>query len=115
MHGAEIDEKVAAALLQVFDKSQVFHDEVPENGSYPMVCYTDLSETPVLHADNKLYGYEHIVRVTVVTYGNAGINELKEKVFEKMTATGFVWQNSNKARVGKEYYTTLDFSIGVLN
>ena len=115
MHGAEIDEKVANSLLSKFDKSQIFHDDLPEDGTYPMIYYTDLTESALSHADNKLYGYEHIIRVTIVTYGNAAINDLKNEVFECMTENGFMWQNTNKVRDGKEYYTAMDFSIGVLN
>ena len=107
-----IDEKAANALLTKFDMGRVYHDNVPENGSYPMVCYSDISETPALHADNKLYGKEHVIRVTIVTGGNAGINELKDKVFSAMTSAGFMWQSSNKVRDNHEYYTSMDFSIG---
>jgi len=111
MHG--VDKKVAQALLTRFNENQIFHDNLPEKAVYPMIQYTDVSETPVLHADNKLYAYEHIIRVTIVTYGNAGINALKGTVFDAMTEAGFMWQRTSKARDGKEYYTALDFSIGV--
>lgn len=110
-----VDEIAAKALLTQFDIGQVYHDNVPEHGSYPMVCYEDLTISPALHTDNALYGYTHNVRVTVVTYGNAGINELKEKVYNCMTAAGFVWQSTNKVRDGKEYYTALDFVMLVKN
>lgn len=108
-----VDEKVAQALLEEFQESQIYHDDIPEDGSYPMICYTDLTEQPVLHADNALYGREHVIRVTVVTFGNSEINELKTKVERTMTRAGFMWQDTNKTRDGKEYYTALDFSIGV--
>lgn len=106
-----IDELCANALLTQFDSTIIYHDDVPEHGSYPMICYTDISESPVLHADNKLYAKEHIIRITIVTFGNAGINELKQRVYECMTDAGFMWQNTGKTRDGKEYYTSLDFSI----
>ena len=114
MHGQEVDVKCANALLTEFEQNQIFHDDLPEDGTYPMICYTDLTETPELHADNHLYSYEHIIRVTVVTHGNTGINALKNKVFNCMTNAGFMWQNTNKVRDGKEYYTALDFSIGIV-
>lgn len=115
MHGAEIDVKVANALMTKFEQNQIFHDDLPEDDNFPKIVYTDLSENPILHCDNKLYGYEHIIRVTVVTYGNAGINDLKNQVFECMENAGFSWQSTNKVRDGKEYYTAMDFSVGVLN
>jgi hypothetical protein len=108
-----VDEKVATALQTEFEQGQIYHDNVPENGTYPMICYTDLSETPALHADNKLYARSHVIRVTVVTLGNHDINDLKEKVERCMVDAGFMWQNTNKTRDGKEYYTSLDFEIGV--
>lgn len=106
------DELAATALLTEFPQNQIFHDDVPENGTYPMICYTDLSETPVLHADNELYAYETIIRVTAVLFGNAGINDMKQRIHSCMTNAGFMWQDTNKTRDGKEYYLTMDFSIG---
>ena len=108
-----IDEIVANALQTQFNSDVIFHDDIPENGIYPMLMYSDLSETPALHADNKLYAREHIIRVTLVTWGNAGINELKDKIESCMVEAGFMWQNTNKTRDGKEYYTSLDFSFGM--
>ena len=107
-----IDELAATALLTEFEQNQIYHDNVPEHGNYPMICYTDLSETPVLHADNKLYAYETIIRVTAVSFGNAPLNSLKQRIFSCMTNAGFMWQDTNKTRDGKEYYLTMDFSIG---
>ena len=111
--GKDVDKLVANALLTEFNQNQIYHDNLPEQAVYPMIQYTDLTEAPVLHADNKLYAYQHIIRVTVVTYGNADINELKCKVYRCMVDAGFVWQNTNKVRDGKEYYTAMDFAIGV--
>jgi len=110
-----VDALAASALLTQFNTNSVYHDTLPDAGEYPMVVYTDLSETPDLHADNALYGMQHIIRVTIVTCENASINELKAKVMSCMTAAGFMWQNTNKTRNDNEYYTTLDFSIGILN
>lgn len=112
--GADVDKLAANALLTEFEENQIFHDDLPEDGNYPMVQYTDLTEVPVLHADNALFAYQHIIRVTIVSYGNTGINALKNKVFRCMTNAGFMWQNTNKVRDDKEYYTAMDFSIGVL-
>ena len=107
-----VDEKVAAALLTEFSQEQIYHDNVPEKGSYPMICYTDLTESPALHADNQLYARQCAIRVTIITFGNAAINELKDKVEACMTNAGFMWRNTNKVRDEREYYTSLDFTIG---
>lgn len=109
-----VDEKAASALLTEFDACSIYHDNLPENNTFPAIMYTDVTESPVLHCDNRLYGYEHIIRVTVVTNGNAGINDLKDKVYNCMTDAGFMWQNTNKTREHNEYYTSMDFSISVL-
>ena len=106
-----VDEIVTQALLTEFQQSQIYHDNLPENGGYPMIMYTDLSESPVLHADNMLYGKEHVIRVTIVTSGNAGINALKDLVYNAMIDAGFMWQNTHKVHDKNEYYTSLDFSI----
>lgn len=104
-----VDERVAQALQTEFEQGQIYHDNLPEDGHYPMVCYTDLSETPALSADDKLYAKSHTIRVTLVTLGNHGINDLKERVENCMVDAGFLWQSTNKVRDGKEYYTALDF------
>ena len=110
-----IDILVANALQTEFDRSIIFHDNLPENGVYPMLSYTDLTESPALHADNRLYGIQHVIRVTIVTSGNAGINLLKEKVMRAMVGAGFMWENTNKIRDDREYYVSMDFSVGSLN
>ena len=112
MRGVNVDVLAANALQMKFDKCSIYHDNLPENNVFPCVMYTDVTESPVLHADNQLYGYEHIIRVTIVTNGNSGINELKDDVYDCMTAAGFMWQNTNKVRENNEYYTSMDFSIG---
>lgn len=108
-----VDERVAQALQTEFEQGQIYHDNVPENGSYPMICYTDLSESPSLFADNRLYARSHVIRVTGILLGNHGLNELKTKIEHCMVNAGFNWQNTNKVRDGKEYYISLDFEIGV--
>ena len=72
---ANVDILCANALQQKFNINQIYHDSLPESGKYPMVMYTDVSESPILHADDKLYAKEHIIRVTLITNGNASINE----------------------------------------
>ena len=107
-----VDIKCADALKTVFSENQIFHDNLPENGVYPMVMYTDISESPAMHADGKLYAVEHISRVTLVTNGNAGINTLKESIYNAMVNAGFLWMNTAKTHEKNEYYTSLDFSYG---
>ena len=114
MEKTTVDVIAANALLTKFKKEQIFHDVLRESGKYPVVVYKDISETPVLHADDALYGYEHIIRVTIVTNSNSGINELKSAVFDCMTDAGFMWQNTNKVNDDGEFYTAMDFSVGVL-
>ena len=107
-----IDEKVATALLTKFNISQIYHDNLPEHGTYPMIMYTDLQENPALHGDNKLLAREHIIRVTLVTSGNHEINALKKDIEDCMIDAGFMWQNTAKIHDKNEYYTSLDFSKG---
>lgn len=107
-----IDEVVAQALQTQFPTENIYHDNAPESNTYPLIVYTDLSETPALHADNQLYARAHVIRVTIVTLGNHDINILKKKVEDALLPAGFMWQRTNKVRDGKEYYTALDFSRG---
>ena len=107
-----IDEEVAQALLSQFSEEQIYHDNAPENNTYPLIVYTDLTETPALHSDNALYARSHVIRITIITYGNAGINELKNKVESCLIPAGFMWQRTSKVKDNNEYYTALDFSKG---
>lgn len=109
MHG--VDEIVSKALLTQFNAEQIYHDDFPETCIFPALQYTTITEVPALHADDKLYGTQHVIRVTIATYGNAEINALKNKVFQCMSDAGFVWENTSKVRDKNEYYTSLDFSI----
>lgn len=107
-----IDEQAANALLTKFNIAQIYHDNLPEHGNYPMIMYTDLQENPALHGDNNLLAREHIIRVTIVTSGNHEINSLKKDVETAMIDAGFMWQNTAKIHDKNEYYTSLDFSKG---
>lgn len=107
-----VDIIVANALKTVFTEDKIYHDILPENGNYPMVMYTDISESPAMHADGKLYAKEHIIRVTIVTSGNLGINALKNLVYDAMVNAGFMWMNTAKTHEKNEFYTSLDFSYG---
>ena len=109
-----VNEIVANALLTEFSSNQVYHDDIPEHGEYPMICYKNIGENPVLHADNKLYAKEYIFRITAVTFGNSSIESLKTKIYNCMTEADFMWITTGTARDGKEYYTSLDFSYGVI-
>lgn len=112
MSTVNVDVLAANALKTIFPENKIFHDAIPENGSYPMVMYTDISEYPAMHADGKLYAKEHVIRVTLCTNGNAGINEYKESIYNAMVDAGFMWMNTAKTREKNEYYTSLDFSYG---
>ena len=109
-----VDVLCANALQTKFNTNQIYHDNLPDSGIYPMVVYSDISETPALHADNKLWAKEHIIRVTLVTSGNSTINALKQDIEDCMTEAGFMWQSTNKTHDKNEFYTALDFSYGYL-
>lgn len=105
-----VDIIAATALQSKFNKSQIFHDEFPDSGTYPAIVYSDVTETRALSADDKVWAKEHIIRVTIVTNGNSGINALKQDVEDCMTEAGFLWENTGKVRDKNEYFTSLDFS-----
>lgn len=90
----------------------VFHDNAPEDGTYPLVQYTTLSERPALQADNRTKGYESIFRITLINNTPVGREAFKSELIELMENAGFMWQNTATTRDKNEYYTTLDFSIG---
>lgn len=98
--------------LLVHGKESVFHDDIPENNEYPFIVYTVVNESPALHADNKLYASEAVVRVTIVNNTAVGRQALKDAVYEAMQGD-FMWQMTNTVKDGVEYYTSMDFSKGV--
>lgn len=95
-------------------RCSIYHDNAPENGEYPIVQYTDISETPILHADNEAIAFQKIIRVTIINNTPVGRHELKESVIEAMKAAGFMWQATDTIRDMREYYTVIDFSYGGL-
>lgn len=95
-------------------KCSIYHDNAPEDGNYPLLQYTDLSENPVLHADDKAIAFEKVIRVTIIMGSPVNRHELKEAVMKAMVDAGFMWQMTDTLRVGREYYVILDFSYGSL-
>ena len=93
--------------------SSIYHDDAPENGEYPLLQYMDVSESPVLHADNRLKAFEKVIRVTAIDNTNARRHALKEAIYKAMTDAGFMWNMTTTTRDINEYYTSMDFSYGV--
>ena len=102
--------KIAELLLTT--GIPVYHDNAPEDGSYPLIQYSTLSDRPVLHADNKTRGYEAVFRITLINNTPVGREVFKAQVIEIMENAGFMWQNTATTRDKNEYYTSIDFSVG---
>lgn len=117
-----VDEIAAQALMNserllnllANKKCSIYHDDAPENGEYPIIQYSDLTESPVLHADNKTYAFQKTIRVTVINNTNVGRSELKEAVMDAMKSAGFAWRMTTNIKSDHEYYTAIDFSYGAL-
>lgn len=92
----------------------VYHDDAPENGEYPILQYTAISETPAMHADNRAVALQKVIRVTVINSTNAGRHAFKEAIMKAMTDAGFMWQSTNTARSDREFYLVMDFSYSCL-
>ena len=117
-----IDEIAAQALMNsetltsmlANGADSVYHDNAPEDGEYPIVQYTDVTEVPVLHADNNVVAFQKIIRVTIINNTPVNRSVLKEKVINAMVSAGFSWQSANTVKSDREYYTAIDFSYGAL-
>lgn len=92
----------------------VYHDDAPENGEYPILQYTAISETPAMHADNRAVALQKVIRVTVINSTNAGRHAFKEAIMKAMTDAGFMWQSTNTARSDSEFYLVMDFSYATV-
>lgn len=92
----------------------IYHDNAPENGEYPLIQYSMMTEIPAFHCDNKLKAVDNVVRVTIINNTNAGRYSLKNAVYNALVDAGFMWINTNTVRNGREYYTALDFRLGTL-
>lgn len=113
MNIQDVNKNVADALLEHFPKCQIFHDDLQE-GKYPAVVYSTLTEIPHMHADNQLYAWEKVIRITLVTNTLVGTEEMKWQIYDSMTQREFMWENTNTTKDGNEYYIAMDFSIGGL-
>ena len=110
------DAAVSRVLLAEFPQEgdiKIYHDKAPEVGdaAYPYIVYRTLSLSPVFHADNRMWGYQHAVRITVVSK-NESAKDVENRVLTAMETSGYVWQGLNPAVDDKEYgekYTALDF------
>lgn len=90
----------------------VYHDNAPEDGAYPMIQYTTLSDRPALQADNRTVARETVIRVTLINNTPAGREDWKNSLIDLMENAGFMWQNTSTVRDRNEYYTAVDFSAG---
>ena len=110
------DAAVSNILLGEFpagESVKIYHNRAPEVGdaAYPYIVYRSLSLSPVFHADNQMWGYQHVVRVTVVSK-NESAKDVENRVLTAMETGGYVWQGLNPAVEDKEYgetYTAMDF------
>jgi len=102
---------IVSQLLEQFN-IPVFHDNAPEDGQYPMIQYTTLSEMPALQADNRTKAREVVIRVTFISDTPAGREDFKDRLITVMENAGFMWQNTNTVRDRNEYYMSIDFSVG---
>lgn len=117
MEVLNVDELAAQALtgsdavtaLLADGPASVFHDYLPENNRYPAIQYADITESPVLHADNAVLGVSKTIRVTVVDNTQTRRHAIKNAVLTAMKDAGFLWQMTTNTRNGREYYTSIDF------
>ena len=115
-----VDEIAAQALYNCTELTSqlaegaegIYHDMAPDDGQYPMVQYSDISETPALHGDNKPIAFKKVIRVSTIDNTPARRHALKEAIMACMQDAGFMWQATNTLRVDREYYTILDFIYG---
>ena len=89
--------------------ASVFHDDAPEDGSYPMVMYTAVSENPIFHADNEIGALQKTIRVVIISDTNSNRDALKKAVMRAMKNAGFLWIQTNTGRENREFLTALDF------
>lgn len=91
--------------------ASIYHDFLPEDNRYPAIQYMDITETPVLHADNAVKGVSKTVRVNIVDNTQTRRNSLKQAIITAMSSAGFMWQMTTTTRNGREYYTSIDFNF----
>lgn len=110
------DAVVSNILLSEFPQTgetKIYHDRAPETGdvAYPFIVYKTLSLSPVFHADNRNWSYQHTVRITVVGK-NGSTKSVNDRILESMETAGYIWQNTYPTVEDREYgetYTAMDF------
>lgn len=85
-----------------------YHWKAPINGNFPQVVYARLSSAPVRHADNKLYGYRVVYRITIID--KIERLDLAETIRHAMEDAGWMWENGTAQDNDNECYTVQDFS-----
>ena len=105
---------IALTTMLANGADSIYHDNAPEDGEYPLIQYSMMTEVPAFHCDNKLKAVDNVVRVTIINNTNVGRYSLKNAVYNAMIDNGFMWVNTNTIRDGREYYTAMDFRLGTL-
>ena len=93
----------------------IYHDDAPDDGVYPILVYTTISEVPAMNADNGLYAWQKVVRVTVIDNTQTRRHAFKEAIYKAMKQAGFAWQMTNTMKNINEYYLIMDFLYAELS
>lgn len=82
-------------------------------GKFPLIIFQKASKAPVLHADNKLYGYSVSYKIVVANQYEEADNVVNA-VINAMENAGFMWASSDTEYNDEfhEFYTIMMFRIG---
>lgn len=111
MTPSEVQRRVKAALENL--SVPVTKDYSEYNGIYPHVVYREISNTPVLHGDNREILFSVIYQVTIVTE-NDDYEELESAVETAMLNLGFTRSSAQDNPEDGKFNRVLKFKIAIL-
>ena len=94
-------------------KDSVYHDQSKDAGTYPVIVYTMINDSPHQHVDNVCNAHFSSLRVWIET-NNGAVNELSELVYKAMIDAGFMWQQNNDGTEDNYFYRAMDFTYAEL-
>lgn len=82
-------------------------------GLFPLVIFRKRNQNPVLHADNKLYGYSVSYLVVVCSKDREAV-DVADEARVAMETAGFMWSSTDTEYNEEfhEFYTIMSFRIG---
>lgn len=89
--------------------NSIYNTRSDDAGTYPVVVFTLVSASPVLHADNTMLAFDTVYRISALT-DNGSTKQLRKAIYDAMTGAGFMWEDTNKVWDADVCVLSMDFT-----